>query len=95
MKSKDLIRILSRITLLTQLGLTFLTPPVLLTLGALWLQERFGTGDWLVVTALLVGLLSGACGAWQLLSAELKKDRRENARAENGGNGKGNSGHEP
>lgn len=75
---KELIRVLSRITLITQLGLSLVLPPVLLALGAMWLQKRFGVGDWLLVCAILTGVLSGACSAYQLLRAELSREERQN-----------------
>ena len=74
---KDFINLFSRLTLLTQLGLTFVTPPILLTLGAVWVQEKTGIGDWLVIAAVLVGVISGVCGAASLIRAELARDRRE------------------
>ncbi len=77
---KHLMRILSRLTLLTQVGLTFITPPLLLLCGAVWLQDRFGTGDWVVIAALLVGLLSGGCGVYGLLAGELRRERRDEAK---------------
>lgn len=78
-------RILSRITLVTQLGFSLVTPPVLLVLLALWLQNRTGAGDWLLLAAILTGVLAGISSVWQLLRAELARDRRtENAPVEKG-----------
>ena len=69
-------RALSRITLLTQLGLSLVAPPVLLTLGALWLQGKYGVGDWILLCAILVGIVSGGCSVYNLLRAELRRDVR-------------------
>ena len=68
--------VLSRIGLLTQLGLTLVAPPLLLVLGALWLQKRFGCGDWILLAAILVGVISGICGAAGLIRDALAHDRR-------------------
>ena len=98
MDNKQLMRVLSRLTLLTQLGLTFITPPLQLLFGAMWLEERFGVGEWIVIAALIVGLLSGGCGAYSLIAAELRKDRREegkksrSAEKKENGSGKGTTG---
>lgn len=73
---KETMRILSRITLISQLGLSLVTPPLLLLLGALWLQQRFGVGDWILLCAILVGFLSGGCAVYNLLRAELARDGR-------------------
>ena len=97
MVKKQLMRVLSRLTLLTQLGLTFITPPLLLLLAAMWLEDRFGVGEWIVVPALLIGLLSGGCGAYGLLAAELRKDRQSDGKTRKTGDGKetkGTTGHE-
>ena len=84
---KDWARILSRITLVSQLGLTLVTPPLLCILGALWAQKRFGIGDWLLLCAILVGVLSGVCGMADLICAELRRDRRSE-KSETDGNRK-------
>ncbi len=73
---KDLMQIVSRISLLTQLGLSLVTPPLLLLWGALWLQDRFGVGDWLLLCAILAGILSGCCAAYNLIRAELLCEKR-------------------
>lgn len=73
---KEWMRILRRITLVTQLGFSLVTPPVLLVLLALWIQKKTGAGDWLLLLAILTGVLAGISSAWQLLRAELAHDRR-------------------
>ena len=73
---KDLVRLVSRISLITQLGLSLVTPPLLLLYGAMWLQERFGIGDWLLLCAILTGILSGGCAAYNLIRAELLCEKR-------------------
>lgn len=44
---------------LTQLGLSIATPFLLCVLAAVWLQDHFMLGRWVIVVALLCGL-SGA-----------------------------------
>ena len=72
----DFARILARISLITQLGLSLVTPPLLLLLGALWLQSRFGMGDWILLCAILGGIVSGICAALRLIRAELLAEHR-------------------
>jgi len=74
--TREWVRALSRITLLTQLGLSLVVPPVLLVLGALWLQEKDAVGDWILLCAILAGILSGGCSVYNLLRAELRRDAR-------------------
>ena len=73
---KDLMRILSRMTLISQLGLSFVTPPLLLLAGALWLQNRTGIGDWILLCAILVGCISGGCAVFNLIRTEIRKDEK-------------------
>lgn len=40
---------------LTQLGLSTAAPPVLCTLGALWLRSRFGFGPWVLFVGIGLG----------------------------------------
>ncbi len=73
MDTKEFVRIWARISLLTQLGLSVVTPPILLTLLALFLQRRFGVGDWVLLVAILTGVFSGVTSVFSFV-------RRENAR---------------
>lgn len=73
---KDLKELVACVSLLAQLGLSFVTPPLLLILGALWLQNRFGIGDWLLLCAIFAGILSGGCAAYTLLRTALLYDKR-------------------
>jgi len=82
---KDLMRILSRITLISQLGLSFVTPPLLLLLLALWLQDKFGWGDWILLCAILTGCISGGCAVFNLIRAEIRRDAPKNKNSDRGG----------
>ncbi len=75
-RAREWADVLSRLGLITQLGLTLVTPPLLLVLGAQWLMRRFALGDWLLLAAIVVGVLSGLSGALSLIRAELARDRR-------------------
>lgn len=46
---------------LTQVGLSFATPVVLMLLLASWLTRRVGVGAWVYVPALILGLGAGVC----------------------------------
>ncbi|MBQ4043215.1 MAG: hypothetical protein IJD06_04385 [Clostridia bacterium] len=82
---KDLMRILSRITLISQLGLSFVTPPLLLLAFALWLQEKCSVGDWILLCAILAGCISGGCAVFHLVRAELRRDTPKNNHSNTGG----------
>lgn len=70
---------LKHLTLITQFGLSVATPPILCIFFALWLQKRFGVGDWAVICAIIVGLISSAC----TFSDFIKKASKDNNK--NGG----------
>ncbi len=67
---------------LTQLGLSIITPPVLLMLLGVWLQNRFALGNWVLIVAIVVGLLSSFCSALSFYRSFTRKNRRPD---ENGG----------
>ena len=74
----EFIRLFSRITLLTQLGLSVVTPPLLAVLLALWLQNRFGLGDWVLLVAILGGIVSGVTGVFRLVRRDIRRDIDKN-----------------
>ena len=52
---------LKQLSWLTQLGFSMVAPVLLCTGGALWLQNKFSLGAWVVLAGLAVGLVSGGC----------------------------------
>ncbi len=57
--------ILTGLSMVTQLGVQVVLPPVVFTLLGVWLQNRFSLGVWLPVAALAVGLVTGGCSFWR------------------------------
>ena len=60
---KTYMKVVRAIALVGQLGFTLLTPPVVLIALAWWLQSRFHLGTWVMLLALLVGLLTSIASA--------------------------------
>ncbi len=82
MKKSDVLRYLSS---LTQLGLSIAVPPVLCIFFGLWLQKKWGVGDWVIVVCLLVGIVSGACSfASFVRTARFRAEKKENDTDETG-----------
>ena len=76
MKKSDVLRYLSS---LTQLGLSVAAPPILCIFFGLWLQKKWGVGDWVIVVCLLVGIVSGACSfASFIRAARFRAEKKEN-----------------
>ena len=55
------------LALVGQLGVCVITPPLVLGYLAHLLVTRHGWGYWVVVAALVIGILSGLSSAWSLL----------------------------
>lgn len=64
-----------------QLGFTLITPPVVLAIVAWWLQSRFGLGAWVMLAAIVLGLLTSAASAYRfylrVIGAEKKRTKAE------------------
>lgn len=75
----SMIKVVKGVVLVGQLGFYLVTPPVCLALLASWLQGRFGWGAWVMVTAIVVGLLSSGMGAYnfyrRLTASEAKRKK--------------------
>ena len=65
---------------LTQLGVSILAPPVLLLLLAVWLQERYGWGNWVLIAAIISGILSSFCSMLAFYRVFVKKNRKPDER---------------
>ena len=81
MRGKD---ILQGLSMLTQLGLSIALPPVLCILAGLWVQKKFALGEWVIVVALVVGLVSGACSFASFIRTARYKTKKEEKDRETG-----------
>lgn len=63
---KSLFRLAREVAVLGQLGFTLITPPVLMALLGWWITDRFGLGVWVMVLAIVLGLVTSAASAWRL-----------------------------
>ena len=60
---------------LTQLGLSVAVPLVGFPLLAIWLQSRFGWGDWVLWVAVVIGIISAVDGFRTSLKAMSRLSR--------------------
>ncbi len=71
-------RIVRAISLAGQLGFMVITPPLVLIYLAHLLQTRFGWGVWVMLAAIVLGLVCAGCSVVnfcrRLLAAEKKQD---------------------
>jgi hypothetical protein len=64
--------------LLTQLGFSIMTPPLLFLFLAHWASERFSLGAWIYLVAILVGLTTAFSSARELVRPLCKPSRKQN-----------------
>ena len=74
---KPYLRILQALSLLTQLGITLVVPPLLLCWLALHLQENYGWGLWTTPVAIVIGLLTALCGVWRVVRGVVRQNEKE------------------
>ena len=79
-KAKAISELVKNLTLLTQLGLSLVTP-LLMCLGiSWWLTSRFGLGGWVYIPAFLFGLggmFSVGMKLSQTILSRYKKEKEE------------------
>lgn len=69
--------ILKNITMLTQLGLSFITP-LLICLGVCWwLYSRMGVGGWVFIPGFFFGLGGSAMVAYKFYLSIVKHQKKE------------------
>lgn len=76
---RSLTKIMRGLVLVGQLGISIITPPVVLILLARWLMDRFGWGLWVMVAAILVGIITAFASAWSTLKKLIPKNDRSSA----------------
>lgn len=78
---RSYMKVLRGIVLVGQLGFSLITPPVVMALLGSWLQRRFALGTWVMLLAILVGLLTSGASAYsffrRMTSAARKKEKEQ------------------
>lgn len=79
-KEKKTWSALRYIVYFTQVGLTMVTPPLLCSFGGLWLRDKFGWGNWIVIFCILLGVAIACVGLrdfLRLTQREAQKNERK------------------
>ncbi|MDO4521716.1 MAG: AtpZ/AtpI family protein [Eubacteriales bacterium] len=75
---KHWMNISKQLTMLTQFGLSFITP-LLVCIGVCWwLTDSFGFGEWIYIPGFFFGLGSSFMVAYKLYLTVTKREKKEN-----------------
>lgn len=66
----------------SQVGFTVVTPPLLCCFGAVWLRDRLGWGNGVVIAGILLGIAAAACGLRDFLHFTERKARESERKDE-------------
>lgn len=80
MKPKKWYAVFRDLSLLTQFGISLVTPLLLMTAGAWWLKNRFGWADWTILIGILLGLCVSACTFANFVQYVERRSRRDRNR---------------
>ncbi len=64
------------LTMLTQVGLSLITPLVACLLLCWWLTRRFELGGWIFIPGFFLGLGGSCSTAWKLYQAAMHKEKK-------------------
>ena len=72
--------VFSALAMITQFGISTITPMLLCIFVALWLKNRFALGDWVVLIGVIMGIGSGFLSMMKMIRqmSELSKKEDEN-----------------
>ena len=90
MKKNDRMKALRYLSLLSQFGFSVAMPPLLCIFAALFIQKKFGTGDWIIITAIITGLISSGCTFFNFIKVHIKKESGDQDEQNGPGSKKGN-----
>ena len=76
---KQMSGILKNLTLLGQLGLSFVTPILLCLFLCMFLEHRFGAPLWIYIPGFIFGLGGSFMSVWKFYQATQDQERKEDA----------------
>ncbi len=76
---REIFQAMGRIGGVAGFGLSVVTPLIVCVLTAVWLMNRYDVGEWVLICAAAVGLVSSGCGAYRAIRAFLRDEARRDA----------------
>lgn len=83
MDRKWLREALNYISVYGQIGFSIVVPPILLCLLGFWLRKKFELGSWVIIVALVLGLLSAFTSVYRMCIGFLAKSTKEDKKNRN------------
>ena len=77
MKNASPMKVFSGFLMVGQLGFSLITPILLCTLLGVWLSNRFSLGAWVIVVAVLIGVISAGCSFYSFARNVLYQQEQE------------------
>lgn len=74
---------IKQITLLTQFGLSLITPLLVCLALSWWLTSKTGIGEWIFIPGFFFGLGSSGMVAYKLYLSVSKQEKKEKAKKKN------------
>lgn len=74
--NKKIFNSLKNLSMLSQLGISVITPPLLCIIATLWLKEKFSLGDWVVIVGIIFGTASGIVSLVNYMKIGLKDAKK-------------------
>ena len=69
---KDSVKVWRYVSLISQVSISMLTPVFMMIFLCIWLKNKFGLGDWIIIVGLLLGIGSGFTSVWKQLKKFLE-----------------------
>lgn len=63
--------------MVSQLAISMVTPIFLMLFLCIWLKEKYGLGQWIVLAGLVLGVASGFNSVWGYVKRFLDEGRRQ------------------
>lgn len=65
------------LSLISQLAISMITPVLLMIFVCIWLKNKFGLGNWVVMAGMLLGIGSGLSSVWTYLKRFLREGEKQ------------------
>lgn len=65
------------LSLISQLAISMITPVLLMIFVCMWLKNKFGLGNWVVMAGMFLGIGSGLSSVWTYLKRFLREGEKQ------------------